>query len=789
MTAPGDLANENRALHERLSRLSEASLRINASLELETVLQGVLESARSLTGARFGVITVIDGSGEVENVLASGLTPEQSRQLWETPDSLRFSEYLSNLPGALRVRDFADHARAAGLPDFRPPATVGSFLAAPIRHRGDAAGNIYLATREHGQEFTPDDEDTLVVFASQAALVIANARSCRDERRARADLEALVETAPVGVVVFDARTGTLVSFNREAARIVSGLHEPDEPPEGLLRVLTLRRADGSEVSLEELSVAQALSPGETVRAEEIVIGVPDGRSVTALLNATSIRSEEGELESLVVTLQDLTPLEDLERLRTEFLGMVGHELQAPLTSIKGSTTTLLDQSIDLDPAVMRQFHRIIDEQADHMRDLLSDLLDVARIETGALHVAPGPVAVARLVDEARNRFQSSGGRNDLQIDVEPDLPSVMADRRRIVQVIGNLLSNAARYSPELSTIRIAAARDGVLITFAVSDDGAGLQAERPSQLFRKFSRPDGEYPGREPKGSGLGLAICKGIIEGHGGRIWAESDGPGLGSRFTFTIPIAEEPSAPPTTGPPPERQTGGRQTRVLAVDNDPLALRYIRDVLSRAGYVPIVTGDPEKIARLVEEQKPQCVLLDLMLPGTDGIELMKEILAITGAPVIFLSAYGQDETIARAFDAGAADYVVKPFSPTELTARIRAALRQRAVPELAEPAEPYSLGELTVDYAQRLVTIAGRRVELTPKEYRLLAELTANAGRVMTHRQLLHRVWGAGHSRDSGPVRNIVARLRRKLGDSSSDPAYIVSEPYVGYRIAGTPE
>ena len=136
----------------------------------------------------------------------------------------------------------------------------------------------------------------------------------------------------------------------------------------------------------------------------------------------------------------------------------------------------------------------------------------------------------------------------------------------------------------------------------------------------------------------------------------------------------------------------------MLAVDNDPLALRYIRDVLSRAGYVPIVTGDPEKIARLVEEQKPQCVLLDLMLPGTDGIELMKEILAITGAPVIFLSAYGQDETIARAFDAGAADYVVKPFSPTELTARIRAALRQRAVPELAEPAEPYSLGELTVD-------------------------------------------------------------------------------------------
>ena len=786
MTTLGDLADENRALHERLSRLSEASLRINASLELETVLQGVLESARSLTGARYGVITLVDGSGEVENFLASGLTPEQSRQLWEMPDSPRFSEYLSNLPGALRVGDVADHARAAGLPDFRPPAQVSSFLAAPIRHRGDAAGNIYLAKRERGQEFTPDDEETLVMFASQAALVIANARSYRDERRARTDLEALVNTAPVGVAVFDARTGTVVSFNREAARIVSGLHEPDRPPEALLRVLTVRRADGSEVSLEELSLAQALSPGETVRAEEIVIGVPDGRSVTALMNATSIRSEEGELESLVVTLQDLTPLEDLERLRTEFLGMVSHELQVPLTSIKGSTTTLLDQSSDLDPAVVRQFHRIIDEQADHIRDLLNDLLDVARIETGTLPVAPGPVDVARLVDEARNRFQSSGGRNDLQIDVEPDLPPVMADRRRIVQVIGNLLSNAARYSPELSTIRIVAARDGVLVTFSVSDDGAGLPTDRLPHLFRKFSRLDSEYPGRQPEGSGLGLAISKGIIEGHGGRIWAESDGPGLGSRFTFTIPIGEESSAPPT-GPPPERQTDGPRTLVLAVDDDPLALRYVRDVLSQAGFAPIVTGEPEKVARLVEERQPQCVLLDLMLPGAGGIELMKEILAITRAPVILLSAYGQDETIARAFDAGAADYVVKPFSPTELTARIRAALRKRVVPEVAELSEPYSLGELTVDYAQRLVTIAGRHVELTPNEYRLLAELTANAGRVMTHRQLLHRVWGAGHSGDSGPVRNIVARLRRKLGDDASDPTYILSEPYVGYRIAGT--
>ena len=168
------------------------------------------------------------------------------------------------------------------------------------------------------------------MFASQAALVIANARTHREERRARAGLETLIDTSPVGVVVFDVKTGAVASFNREAARIVDGLRGEGQAPEDLLGLLTVRRADGSQVSLEEFPLARVLGSGETVRAEEIVMPVPDGRSVTVLLNATPINSGEGgggEVESVVVTMQDLTPLEEQERLRAEFLGMVSHELQ------------------------------------------------------------------------------------------------------------------------------------------------------------------------------------------------------------------------------------------------------------------------------------------------------------------------------------------------------------------------------------------------------------------------------------------------------------------------------
>ena len=303
-----------------------------------------------------------------------------------------------------------------------------------------------------------------MLFASQAATAIANARTYRREQRARADLEALVETSPVGVAVFDGRAGNLVSLNREAKRIVSGLRQPGGSAEELLGVLTSRRADGREVSLREVPLAQQLGNAETVRAEEIELSVPDGRRIRTLINATPILGEDGGVESVVVTMQDLAPLEDLERVRTEFLAMVSHELRAPLSSIVGSTTTLLRDSTRLDRAEMREFFRIIDEQAHHMRGLIGDLLDAGRVETGTLSVDPEPSEVAGLVDQARKTFLSGGGRHPVRIDLPRDLPRVVADRERIVQVLNNLLSNAARHAPETSPSRITAAPAGTAVT-------------------------------------------------------------------------------------------------------------------------------------------------------------------------------------------------------------------------------------------------------------------------------------------------------------------------------------
>ena len=535
MHSRGELKRENEALRDRISKLSAAVLRISESLDVGTVLQEVVETACALTGARYGTIMTVDGAGQVQEYTTFGITPEQNRHFLTWADGAKFFEHLRQLPGPVRLDDLSAYIHSLGYSSVVMPATT--MLGTQMRHRGVHVGGFYLGAKEGGRQFTSEDEELLVLFASQAAAAVVNARKHRDERRARGDLEALIDTSPVGVVVFDAKSGEVVSINREAKRIVKNLRVPGRSTEQLLEIVTCRRADGQEIAFAEFPLAEFMSSATTVRAEELVLSVPGGRSVTTLVNATTVPAEDGTVESVVVTLQDMAPIEELERMRAEFLGIVSHELRAPLISIKGSTTVLRARPTP-DPKETRQIIRIIDQQADHMRSLINDLLDAGHIETGTLSVSPEPSEVASLVDRARNTFLSGGGRHDVLIDLPLDLPRVMADRQRIVQVMNNLLSNAARYSSESSPIRIAAAHEGVHVAISISDEGRGVPPDLLPHLFRKHVRVGED---RGIRGSGLGLAICKGLVEAHGGRIKAKSAGSGLGTRFTFTIPVADE--------------------------------------------------------------------------------------------------------------------------------------------------------------------------------------------------------------------------------------------------------
>jgi two-component system KDP operon response regulator KdpE len=226
--------------------------------------------------------------------------------------------------------------------------------------------------------------------------------------------------------------------------------------------------------------------------------------------------------------------------------------------------------------------------------------------------------------------------------------------------------------------------------------------------------------------------------------------------------------------------------TKVLVVDDEPQIRRALRTSLEAHGYEVVVVGTGEEGVLAAADAAPDLLLLDLGLPDLDGTEVIRRVRAFTEVPVIVLSVRDAQHDKVAALDAGADDYVTKPFGMEELLARARAAMR-RAVPE--DPTPPLlRYGELEVDLARRLVTRDGQALHLTPTEYGLLEALVTNPDKLLTHQWLLRRVWGQGYGTETTYLRTYVRALRKKLGDDAARPALIVTEPGVGYRWVAEP-
>jgi len=220
---------------------------------------------------------------------------------------------------------------------------------------------------------------------------------------------------------------------------------------------------------------------------------------------------------------------------------------------------------------------------------------------------------------------------------------------------------------------------------------------------------------------------------------------------------------------------------RVLVVDDEPAIRRFLRASLAAHGYAVFEADSGEAALTAVRADRPDLVVLDLGLPDLDGIEVTRLLREWTHIPIIILSVRGQEADKIAALDAGADDYVTKPFGAGELLARMRVALR-RAGQSSAEPV--FACDNLIMDLARRLVTVGGRQVELTPTEYDLLRVLVMNAGKVLTHRQLLREVWGMGYEQEMHMLRVNISNLRRKIEPDPTRPRYILTEPGVGYRL-----
>ena len=345
-----------------------------------------------------------------------------------------------------------------------------------------------------------------------------------------------------------------------------------------------------------------------------------------------------------------------------------------------------------------------------------------------------------------------------------DLPPVDVDAALIVQVFANLLDNAAKYTPPGTRVQIAAAVDGPYVRVTVDDDGPGLPRGDPARLFDKFQRGAREAT---IVGVGLGLAICRAIVE----RTAARSRRTPRRTRRALRVHAAD-------------RGFGVTQAmhQVLVVEDEPDIRHVLRVLLESERYRVVEAATAQRADIEARSHKPDLLIVDLGLPDGDGLEVIRRVRAWSPVPIIVLSARTLESQKIAALDAGADDYVTKPFSAGELLARVRAALR-RSVRRLAE-AETVRVGAVQVDLVRREARGPLGDVHLTPLEFRLLEVLMRNSGMIVRQPQLLREVWGPDRTGDARSLRVCIKNIREKLEPDPRRPRHVVTEVGLGYRF-----
>ena len=469
---------------------------------------------------------------------------------------------------------------------------------------------------------------------------------------------------------------------------------------------------------------------------------------------------------------------ETNQLRAAMFSSVTHDFRTPLASIKAGVTSLLDPSVEHDPTQERELLTTILEETDRLNRLVGNILDLARIRAGALIPARNEAGLDEIAEVVVARLVPRLHDVRIVLDIDDDVPPVAVDEMQLDQVMTNLLENAARHSPPGGEVRLAVSPSNDHVVRAGDRPGAGCPRRRTRAHLRGLlpGRFDPGFPRHRPR-------TCDRERDRQGAR--RSHLGRGRGRRRR-QLRVRDPRLRAGSRGRVRSRRDpggsgGARMTLVLVVDDEPQIRRALRTSLEAHGYEVATVGTGEEGVVGAAEQAPDLVLLDLGLPDIDGTEVIRRVRGFSDVPVIVLSVRESQTDKVAALDAGADDYVTKPFGMEELLARARAAMRRKQSDEPSAPVLRF--GRLEVDLPRRLVTLDGEQVRLTPTEYGLLEALVTNPGKLLTHQWLLRKVWGQGYGTETTYLRTYVRALRKKLGDDAQAPALIVTEPGVGYR------
>jgi signal transduction histidine kinase/CheY-like chemotaxis protein len=775
------LGDELAEVREQFAATSEVLAVIGRSAsDLQAVLETVVESARSLCGAVAGQVFLVDGD-RYRFAYGSGLRPDYREFVANKPLVLDRGTLVGRVALDRRATQITDVLADPdyGLMDAQRVAGYRTIVGVPMLLEGEVVG-VLSVWRTQVDPFSDRAVEVLTTFAAQAALavrtvdLIRTLESRTDELgRKVTQLEALGAVGQAesfslnltevlntiitqAVQVSGTDGGSIYGFDEDARefRIEAVCGTAPETFEALRRTriglddtflgkaATLGRSlelpDLRRVPLDPyLSVLaeggwRSLVAVPMIRAERIVGAMVVRRhksgpisqeicdlletfasqSALALVNAKLYRQLERQSAALEVASQH----------KSEFLASMSHELRTPLNAIIGFSEVLLERMFGELNERQDDYLRDILSSGKHLLELLNDILDLSKIEAGQMDLNRSEFAVSESLEYCLSmvRERALKQRILLSLDVDPEVGLLNADRLRFRQVVLNLLSNAVKFTPEGGRVDVRAfIRDQDLVVL-VADTGVGVPAEDRERIFDSFQQ--GTRPSGQAEGTGLGLTLSKRILELHGGSIWVESE-PGQGSTFGITLPAGSgEPAAQPvpqagldsdvTTEP-----ASGPGPTVVVVEDDRRSFDLLRVYLEAAGARVVSARDGREGLDTVRRLSPAGVILDILLPGIDGWEVLAQLKADPGTAAIPVIVVSMLDERGRGFALGAAEYLVKPVGKEQLLAAL---YRAAAMPERTHTVVAIDDDPLAIELV---------RASLEPEGWTVLGAATGQEG------------------------------------------------------------
>ena len=493
--------------------------------------------------------------------------------------------------------------------------------------------------------------------------------------RSQAFLAAIVESSD-DAIVSKSLDSRIKSWNKGAERLF-GYSAEEVVGKSITIIIPPELQYQEQIILSRIVKRERIEHFETVRVAK------DGRRIDVSLTISPVLDRQGRVIGVSKSARDISDRKRLEealraadRRKDQFLAMLGHELRNPLAPIRNVTEMLRRtpaQSPELEP-----LYAVLERQVQQMARLLDDLLDVGRISQGKINFQHEPMdfqaAIAYAVESSTPFIESRGHRLSVSVP-DGELP-MSGDMARLVQMLTNLLNNAAKYTPEGGSITLTAERVGAAVEVRVKDNGAGIAPEMLPRVFDLFVQAD-ETLCQSQDGMGIGLSLVKSIVEHHAGNVRAQSSGLGQGSEFVVRLPLADItcPVAVART-PAPDDATAPASTprRVLLVDDNRDLAESLAALLRLGGHEVVLAPDGPAALRIVQTRPPDLALIDIGLPGMNGYEVARRMRALgCGARLVAVTGYGGHDERERARAAGFDDYFVKPVDPAALDRLIAA--------------------------------------------------------------------------------------------------------------------